>query len=73
MTPWEGASNVLESRALFLAVPEADGVRVAHVAFTCVGFDVPSIARGAARTVADREIRDRTDGLRAHWREYVGK
>jgi hypothetical protein len=69
--PWDGTDHVLESRGLFLAVPERGGVRVAHATVSAVDFEIPGIARGAAASLAEREIRERVDGLRAHWREYV--
>lgn len=71
MTPWEGTDHVLESRGVFVAVPERDGVRVAHAVVSAVDFAIPAIARGAAVSMAEREVRDRVDALRAHWREYV--
>ena len=70
-TPWDGAQHVLESRGVFVAVPEAGGVRVAHSTLSVVDFEVPGIARGAAVSMAEREVRERVDALRGHWREYV--
>jgi hypothetical protein len=69
--PTPGTENMLESRVLVLLVPVEGGVRVAEVSSSVVATEVVAPLRAIALQTAMGEVRARTRGLRAHWREYL--
>jgi hypothetical protein len=62
--------GMLATRGVLVAFPERGGARVAEVAASVVGFEIPSLLRGVASRSALAEMRARLDGIRAHWTEY---
>jgi hypothetical protein len=65
--------KMLSSRSLMIAFQEPGGVRVIEVAASVLDFSVPPILRSIAIQTALREMTARAQGIRGHWREYVGR
>ncbi|MFO0932868.1 MAG: hypothetical protein U1E39_09170 [Planctomycetota bacterium] len=64
---------MLATRNLLLFVPGPDGVRVLEASDSVVDYEVPAFLRSVAVGAVFKEMRARVAGLRAHWREYVGR
>ncbi|MBL9087467.1 MAG: hypothetical protein JNM10_10020 [Planctomycetia bacterium] len=64
---------MLSTRNLLLFVPEAGGVRVLEASDSVVDYEVPALLRNLAVGAVFAEMKARVAGLRAHWREYVGR
>lgn len=64
-------AHMLHTQGLFLAVPEADGLHVAEIAVSVMDYTVPPLLKTLAEQTVRKEMLARTNGLRAHWREYV--
>jgi hypothetical protein len=64
---------MLATRNLLLFVPGADGVTVLEASDSVVDYEVPALLRSLAVGAVFAEMKARVAGLRAHWREYVGR
>ena len=67
----DDTAHMLATRGMMIAFPTSDGVVVTEASSSVVDFQVPSILKGTAESMARKEALARIHGMRTHWREYV--
>lgn len=67
----EESLHMRATKAVFVAFPEAGGVRVAEANLSALDYETNPILAPIAVSMAMKDMRKRFEGVRAHWREYV--